>query len=164
MLAVCDGYMWLSVTDSDHMDYSSNNGNGGLNCEQSVAATGGSSKAEVQGYSYAERNTDDPGMSSSDMNPTYPEVVLNPGADNASSDSILGHLWIRLQPLLCLTDFICIHTKEGSPLVIWCLSDMEWNKNIAVEYCRGSKWEFVGHSIHYADRVPLLRSTNSVFL
>lgn len=86
------GYMWLSLADSDHMDYSSNNGNGGLNCEQSVAATGGSSKAEVQGYSYAERNTDDPGMSSSDMNPTYPEVVLNPGADSASSDSILGHL------------------------------------------------------------------------
>jgi hypothetical protein len=33
------------------------------------------------------------------MNLTYPEVVLNPGADSASSDSILGHLWIRLQPL-----------------------------------------------------------------
>lgn len=85
------GCMWLSVADSDHMDYSSSSGNGGMNCEQSMAATGGSSKTEVQGYSYTERNTDDPGMSS-DMNPTYPEVVLNPGADNASSDSILGHL------------------------------------------------------------------------
>jgi hypothetical protein len=74
------------------MDYSSNNGNNGMNCEPSVTAAGGGSKTEVQGYSYAERNADDPGMSSSDMNPTYPEVVLKPGADNASSDSILGHL------------------------------------------------------------------------
>lgn len=78
--------------DSDHMDYSSSSGNNGMNCEPSVAAAGGGSKAEGQGYSYAERNTDDPGMSSSDMNPTYPEVVLKPGPDNASSDSILGHL------------------------------------------------------------------------
>lgn len=72
-------------------------------------------------------------------------------------ESGYGHYYVWLI-------FICIHTKKGSALVIWCLSDMEWNKNIAVEYCRGSKWEFVGYSIHYADRVPLLSSTNSVFL
>jgi hypothetical protein len=84
--------VWLFVADSDHMDYSSSNRNSGINCEPSVAATGSRRKTEVQGYSYAEGNTDDPGMSSSDMNPTYPEVVLNPGADKASSDSILGHL------------------------------------------------------------------------
>jgi hypothetical protein len=71
------------------MDYGSSKG---MNSESTVTPRGGESKTEIQGYSYTEGNTDDPGMSSSDMNPTYPEVVLNPGADSASSDSILGHL------------------------------------------------------------------------
>jgi hypothetical protein len=71
------------------MDYGSNKG---MNSESTVAPRGRENKTEIQGYSYTEGNTDDPGMSSSDMNLTYPEVVLNPGADSASSDSILGHL------------------------------------------------------------------------
>lgn len=81
--------LWLSVTDSDHMDYGNNNG---MNSELTVTPRGGESKTEIQGYSYTEGSTDDPGMSSSDINPTYPEVVVNPRADSASSDSILGHL------------------------------------------------------------------------
>jgi hypothetical protein len=64
----------------------------GKTSESTVTPASGENKTEIHGYSYAEGSTDDPGMSSSDMNPTYPEVVLNPGADNASSDSILGHL------------------------------------------------------------------------
>jgi hypothetical protein len=71
------------------MDYSSNNG---MNSESTVTPRGRESKTEIRNYSYTEGNADDPGMSSSDMNPTYPEVVVNPGADSASSDSILGHL------------------------------------------------------------------------
>jgi hypothetical protein len=70
------------------MDYGNNTG---MNSESTVTPAGGESKTEIQSYSYAEERTDNPGMSS-DMNPTYPEVVLNPGADSASSDSILGHL------------------------------------------------------------------------
>lgn len=75
--------------DSDHMDYGNNNG---MNSESTVTPRGGESKTEIQDYSYTEGSTDDPGMSSSDINPTYPEVVVNPRADSASSDSILGHL------------------------------------------------------------------------
>jgi hypothetical protein len=81
--------MWLSVADSDHMDYGNNTG---MDSESTAARTGGESKTEIQGYSYADGRTESARISSSDMNPTYPEVVLNPGADSASSDSILGHL------------------------------------------------------------------------
>lgn len=86
--AVCIS-LWLSVTDSDHMVYGNSNG---MNSESTVTPGGRESKTEIRDYSYTEGNTDDPGMSSADMNPTYPEVVLNPGADSASSDSILGHM------------------------------------------------------------------------
>jgi hypothetical protein len=71
------------------MDYGSNDG---MKSELTVSSRGKESKAEIKCYSYTQRNTEDPGMSSPDVNPTYPEVVLNPGADSASTDSILGHL------------------------------------------------------------------------
>jgi hypothetical protein len=81
--------MCLSVADSDHMDYGNNIG---MKSDSAATPAAGESKTEIQSYSYAEERTDNPGISSADMNPTYPEVVLNPGADSASSDSILGHL------------------------------------------------------------------------
>lgn len=70
------------------MDYGNNNG---MNSEATTTQAG-RENIEIQGYSYTEGSSDDPTMSSSDINMTYPEVVLNPGAENASSDSILGHL------------------------------------------------------------------------
>ncbi|XP_069684528.1 protein bric-a-brac 1-like isoform X12 [Periplaneta americana] len=79
----------ISGHDSDHMDYGNNNG---MNSEATTTQAGRENSIEIQGYSYTEGSSDDPTMSSSDMNMTYPEVVLNPGAENASSDSILGHL------------------------------------------------------------------------
>jgi hypothetical protein len=71
------------------MDYGNNDG---LKSELTVSARSKEGKAGMKCYSYTQGNTDIPGMASSDINLTYPEVVLNPGVDSASSDSILGHL------------------------------------------------------------------------
>ncbi|XP_021918582.1 protein tramtrack, alpha isoform-like isoform X5 [Zootermopsis nevadensis] len=84
-----DNMAITSGHDSDHMDYGNSTG---MNSESTEIPTSGESKTKIQGYKYGEERTDNPGMSSSDMNPTYPEVVLKPRADSASSESILGHL------------------------------------------------------------------------
>jgi hypothetical protein len=64
------------------MDYGNNNG---------ITEQADSGTTDDRKYTYNdESDGGGPGMSSSDINPSYPEVVLNP--DNASSDSILGHM------------------------------------------------------------------------
>ncbi|PSN45227.1 hypothetical protein C0J52_07134 [Blattella germanica] len=85
--SICDSSALLSGHDSENMDYGNNNR---MNSESAETGTTDDQNTEIQGFSYTEGSSNDPTMSTSETNPSYPEVVLNP--DNASSDSILGHV------------------------------------------------------------------------
>ncbi|PSN45222.1 hypothetical protein C0J52_07133 [Blattella germanica] len=85
--SICDNSALLSGHDSENMDYGNNNR---MNSESAETGTTDDQNTEIQGFSYTEGSSNDPTMSTSETNPSYPEVVLNP--DNASSDSILGHV------------------------------------------------------------------------
>ncbi|KAJ9574652.1 hypothetical protein L9F63_008184, partial [Diploptera punctata] len=86
--SLCDDNSALITGHDSDLEYGNDNG---MTAEQAKSGELEDQNTEIQGYSYTEES-DGGGreMSSSDINPSYPEVVLNP--DNASSDSILGHM------------------------------------------------------------------------